>query len=141
VVRELLPWSVMENDWAQKLRGYERRYTAVSDYLFDVSRDSLCEYIPRKEAYEDTFDRLGTCSPCCTCTNGSEKGACGPQSVVVAGAIGIGGCSKLFARMQRLPGDRWPLLKSGALDGSSNRVSELFSLYESQILPHANSWW
>jgi hypothetical protein len=58
VVRELLPWSVMENDWAQKLRGYERRYTAVSDYLFDVSRDSLCEYIPRKEAYEDTFDRL-----------------------------------------------------------------------------------
>lgn len=58
ICTEIYPLEVMANDIAHMLLGMDRRYTPVSDYLFDKLRAPLREYIPRDEDYQSIFDRF-----------------------------------------------------------------------------------
>lgn len=54
----VLPWSVLDPQIGRELPGYERRYTPISDRLFDVLRDRVRDYLPDDSVYGEAFDRF-----------------------------------------------------------------------------------
>jgi len=58
VVLALYPEAVMEQKIGQQLPGMERRYTPLSDHLYEVLRELLREFLPEDICYEGCFDRF-----------------------------------------------------------------------------------
>lgn len=52
------PWSVFSNNTYKWIpyKDAERRYTPVSDYLFQLLKPVLHDYLPNERQYEDVFD-------------------------------------------------------------------------------------
>jgi len=58
LIFSLLPAVVMEQNVGRLLPNMERRHTPASDWLVETLYQSLREYIPEKNDFEDKFDRL-----------------------------------------------------------------------------------
>jgi hypothetical protein len=55
---ELYPGKVIEKGTAQEFPGLKTSHAHMNSYLFDRLRQTLREYIPKDEDYEDKFDRF-----------------------------------------------------------------------------------
>lgn len=58
VMERICPNKVLDQETACQALGRPRAHTPVSDHLFHVLRDSLRDYLPDDEAYEEAFDRF-----------------------------------------------------------------------------------
>ena len=58
VVLNLFAWKVMDENTGRKLPGMEGRPTPLSDYLCNVLREPLKEFLPQVAYYQECFDRF-----------------------------------------------------------------------------------
>lgn len=58
IVLSLYTLAVMEKDIAEQLLGMGRRYTPLSDYLYNLLREPLKEFLPQDIDYQKCFDRF-----------------------------------------------------------------------------------
>ena len=54
----IYPMEVMDNATGHLLPGMGHRYTPLSDYLFDTLRDSLRDYLPGDDDFQNAFDKF-----------------------------------------------------------------------------------
>jgi len=55
---DVYPMAVIATDAGRLLPGLDRKYTPISDHLFEKLRVHLREYIPRDEEFQTVFDRF-----------------------------------------------------------------------------------
>lgn len=124
------------------LLGLERRYTPVSDLLYDKLRSPLREYLPRDEAYEDLFDRFEYLLGLVHADLGRlmmEGGWWGPVGCFHWRRDGQGergGVSRQIGAEVDADGINWPPLKAGLFGGSLDQAKQTkarFDRYLSQV--------
>ena len=117
----IYPTSVLADDAGRLLDGMDRRYTPVSDHLFEVLRSHLREYLPSDENYQANFDRfeyfLGLVHAY-QIGSAEEERWWGP-----VGTFGWRGRSSSSSAWQKISqeldadGPNWPPLKAGLFRG------------------------
>jgi hypothetical protein len=121
----------------ERMPGYERRYTAKSDYLFSRLQPKLEDLLFLGGDYEERFDEFEVIYALIYADDRKSRGEhfWGPP-----GRFGWkrrGGNNDPLQRMverARVQGDSWFIIQSGFFGGSASRFIEIAESYRSELL-------
>jgi hypothetical protein len=141
LVTTLSTWDVMEQKHGQQLPGMDRRYTPLSDHLYEVLRNVLRDILPDEAQYQKCFDRFEYLYALVYADFNLKQGGDG------WGPIGCFGWRYRHRNslMKELDeeianvGKEWPPLKAGLFDSSVERVREVKGVLDAHI--QKLSWW
>lgn len=127
----LYPGEVMDDRVGQELPNMARHYTPLSDHLFGVLRDKVDGIVFDDETYELAFDRF----ECLLGLVFADLARVDSESVwAPVGRFGWraryrdGIWIAIGAELDK-QGERWPLLRGGAFDGSADRMRASATAY------------
>jgi len=141
-IRDVNVLSVFEHSqkWVPRPEA-EREYTPANNYLFDLLRPVLREYLPGDRKYEETFDifeyLLALTYSDIVDTRWAPVGRFGWR-VERPGyeATGLSG----FVDNGLKLGDAWELLRAGFFDGSVERFKKIVETHQNLLQKQARTW-
>jgi hypothetical protein len=143
VVSRLYTWAVMDQVTGRQLPGMERRYSPVSDHLYEVLRHPLREILPEDVQYQKCFDRFEYLLALIYADLHERQTG---RIWAPVGCFGWryhsypeGSIMNEIEKEVNAVGDKWPLLLMGHFDGTTGR----FRSIASKLAEHIGmlSWW
>lgn len=143
VVSRLYTWAVMDQATGRQLPGMERRYSPVSDHLYEVLRHPLREILPEDVQYQKCFDRFEYLLALIYADLHERQTG---RIWAPVGCFGWryhsypeGSIMNEIEKEVNAVGDKWPLLLMGHFDGTTGR----FHSIASKLAEHIGmlSWW
>ena len=123
-------WVFKNNNWVPR-QNAERGYTPANDYLFDLLRPALQDYLPEDAGYEETFDTFGYLLALTYLDIVSERFAPNVRSGwCYTGANWDRSPLAEFVRKGLEQGSEWGLLKAGFFNGSIERFKEVVEIHK-----------
>jgi len=147
LVRGLDTWSVMESQEIQRLlAGMERRYTPLSDHLYEILREPLKEFLPQESRYQKCFDRFEYLFALIHADIDKESGLSAFGPIGSFGWRYKGLRSSEVSIMKEIDseaseaGDNWPLLKAGLFGGDIERFKSVKLEFAENIKEIIRGW-
>jgi hypothetical protein len=134
-------WRVIEHQLAQQLPGQERKYTPLSNHLFQVVREPLRDVVVNDRDYQETFDRFEYLLGLVHADLGKQfRGS-------YRSPVGMfhwrheqpdRGIAQAIQAEVDQQGERWGPIAAGLFGGSWARLKEAKTAYDEQL---ANAHW
>ena len=140
LVLAVTTWRVMEHAAGQQLPNMQKHFTPLSDYLYNVLREPLKEYLPQNTYYEEYFDRFEYLLALVHADLSQKQGgnAFGP-----IGCFGWRGTGAFHVGEHRImkeieaevvsAGENWPPLNAGLFDGSVERFQTIKAAFDQSV--------
>ena len=133
-------WVFKNNNWVPR-QNAERGYTPANDYLFDLLRPALQDYLPEDAGYEETFDTFGYLLALTYLDIVSERFAPNVRSGwCYTGANWDRSPLAEFVRKGLEQGSEWGLLKAGFFNGSTERFKEVVEIHTELLQDQTQGW-
>lgn len=147
LISRLTCYAVFTEGTEKQLPGMDEHRVPVSDYLFNILREPLREYIPDDKIYERHFDRFEYLSSLVffDVTKSKETyiwpyiGSFGWRYLRV-GADGYSIQREIESEFVKNP-EGWPLKRLRLFNKSPERFSQLKEEFDSFVSEQTKSWW
>lgn len=140
LINRLSTWYVMGQDVGQQLPGMDRRYTPLSDHLYEVLRNFLKDSLPDEAQYQKCFDRFEYLYALVWIDVALKPGGLDftPMGSFVWRYRHSNSLMEEIDMEIDNAGKEWPLLKTGFFDRSVERVKEIKANLDARI--RKSSW-
>ncbi len=134
-VCSLHPIQILDGNYAKKLPGLERDYTPLNNYLFNLLREPLKEFLPNDKIYETNFDKFEyllalTYVDLCKYPGGYVWGPIGRFIWKNRISNQSENMLNVIEREVEAAGSSWPLLKFGLFGGSLDNFKTVKSAFD-----------